>query len=394
MARYSFTAPDGIKYSFANKGQFAEFVRVELNSFSWFRNFQHHHIGQHYWSGIIQPLEALQSLLAQEPEDSASIEANFSGYINHLPALHAKSANKKWIDELAKVSHHQAAYALAALGVQIGRIAPFDWSAGNPSDWVLGLVKAHAFTEGLQPGAVSKAHQESAAQSAMEAASALANARDAQDTLEELSRVAAERDANRVTQREAADIAMQTSVDEKLTAVTLASDGTIAKAAADWQSFQTEINSQLALSAPSTYWATKHKRHATWVWILGLAAVVVGAGGAWTLHEVAASIFAELKVSQIPTWFQTITFSLSALVYVLALRSVLRLLMSHVHLALDSAERQTMIISYLALARKGEVKDESLDKILSTIFRPTGDGIVKDEGIPLSILGELLKSKP
>lgn len=393
MARYSFVAPDGIKYSFANKGQFAEFVRVELNSFSWFSQFQNHTAGHYFWNGAIQPLYQVQALLAQEVEDLASIETNFNSYLTHLPSVHAKSATKKWIDEVAKTSPHQAFYALSSLANRTGRVPVFDWSPGQPSDWVLGIVKAHAFVEGLQPSAVSKAHQDSAASSAIEAASSLSNARDAQECIEELSRTVDAREAERHANRTATDATMQAAVDEKLELVTRTSDETIAKAASDWKAFQAEINSQLALGAPSTYWQRKHKRHALWVWILGLTALAVGVGGAWALHGVAEAIFEDLRFNQIPTWFQAITFSLSALVYVLALRSVLRLLMSHIHLALDSAERQTMIVSYLALARRGEVKDESLDKILSTIFRPTGDGIVKDEGIPLSILGELIKSK-
>lgn len=74
------------------------------------------------------------------------------------------------------------------------------------------------------------------------------------------------------------------------------------------------------------------------------------------------------------------------------LRLVVRIFLSHLHLEMDAAERTTMVTTYLALVRDGSLaKDnESLKSVLAALFRPTGDGIVKDEGLPAFGLAELL----
>lgn len=63
-------------------------------------------------------------------------------------------------------------------------------------------------------------------------------------------------------------------------------------------------------------------------------------------------------------------------------RLLTKLYLSQNHLKTDAEERATMIKTYLALTEKGAASDADKQIILGSIFRPTADGIVKDEGPP------------
>lgn len=69
------------------------------------------------------------------------------------------------------------------------------------------------------------------------------------------------------------------------------------------------------------------------------------------------------------------------------IRILVRIFLSNIHLENDAAERVTMAKTYLALIRSNSLsKDENIDTVLVALFRPTGDGIVKDEGLPPSAI--------
>lgn len=65
------------------------------------------------------------------------------------------------------------------------------------------------------------------------------------------------------------------------------------------------------------------------------------------------------------------------------IRLLVRIFLSNLHLENDASERVTMVKTYLAFIRDGGLpKGESISTVLAALFRPTGDGIVKDEGLP------------
>lgn len=67
-------------------------------------------------------------------------------------------------------------------------------------------------------------------------------------------------------------------------------------------------------------------------------------------------------------------------------RILVRILLSHLHLGTDANERVTMIQTYLALLREGNsLQENEKQLILAALFRPSTDGIVKDDGAPPSI---------
>jgi hypothetical protein len=56
--------------------------------------------------------------------------------------------------------------------------------------------------------------------------------------------------------------------------------------------------------------------------------------------------------------------------------------MSEHHLAVDSEERATMVKTYLALTEKNAADEKERALVLASLFRPTSDGIVKDDAAP------------
>ncbi|MCP4539940.1 MAG: hypothetical protein GY832_22600 [Chloroflexi bacterium] len=72
-----------------------------------------------------------------------------------------------------------------------------------------------------------------------------------------------------------------------------------------------------------------------------------------------------------------------ATIGVWAIRVLVRLLMSNIHLHDDAAERRTMLLTYLALLREGELPEGDVRQlILQALFRPSSTGIVKDDAAP------------
>ncbi|PAW79261.1 MAG: hypothetical protein B9S32_04725 [Verrucomicrobia bacterium Tous-C9LFEB] len=72
-----------------------------------------------------------------------------------------------------------------------------------------------------------------------------------------------------------------------------------------------------------------------------------------------------------------------------ALRLLVKLLLSHIHLYADAQEREVMISTYMALIRRKESR-ESLSKddiaiVLAPIFRPSTTGVINDEGSPVTL---------
>ncbi len=75
------------------------------------------------------------------------------------------------------------------------------------------------------------------------------------------------------------------------------------------------------------------------------------------------------------------------------IRLIVRMFLSHLHLATDAAERVVMTQTYLSLLDgKHLPNDEDRKLILQALFRPTSDGIVKDEGVPFSLAEALTRS--
>lgn len=149
---------------------------------------------------------------------------------------------------------------------------------------------------------------------------------------------------------------------------------------------------EIALRAPADYWDTKCKGHRRMSWVTGvLSFLAIGgaaSGLAWWIHDL---------VSKTPTGAQPDTWriAMAVLVGVFALwaaRLIVRMFLSHLHLLTDAAERVVMVKTYLSLLEGDRLTSkEDRQLILNALFRPAADGIVKDDGIPSSMLEVLTR---
>ncbi len=138
-------------------------------------------------------------------------------------------------------------------------------------------------------------------------------------------------------------------------------------------------NQYMALKAPVDYWEEKRKHHKESVpkfrnWTIG-----VGIVGAIILG---LSVWALLTEGKPPVW-KIGGVVIVATMLIWALRILTRILLSHIHLETDAHERVTMAKTYLSLIRdESGLEDGDKKLILSTLFRPSNTGVIKDDGLP------------
>lgn len=150
---------------------------------------------------------------------------------------------------------------------------------------------------------------------------------------------------------------------------------------------------ELALRAPAEYWNKKRDGHFTWAWVTG-AASFIGIGGAafglgWQIH----ALLNKTPVNTAPETWRLAVLALVGVFTVWALRLVVRMFLSHLHLLTDAGERVVMVQTYLSLLEGDHLTSkEDRQLILQALFRPASDGIVKDEGVPFSLAEALTRS--
>lgn len=170
----------------------------------------------------------------------------------------------------------------------------------------------------------------------------------------------------------------------------------------------------MAIAAPVDYWERKRIKHRNMTWASGVAVIfgMIGVGlfltskmenisktlavsDSATQLSTASSVQAASSVvtstSASATW-QLGIFLMLAVLSIWAIRLLVRIFLSNMHLENDAGERVTMAKTYLALIRSDSLsKEKNIDAVLAALFRPTGDGIVKDEGLPPSAVDFLTK---
>lgn len=180
----------------------------------------------------------------------------------------------------------------------------------------------------------------------------------------------------------------------------------LAKANQELANVKDAYDKHMALAAPVTYWESKQQKHFKWMWMSGSVSALGMLIAGWLLHCELARVAAAASTTTIGAQQTGVVAVLSALTtwrlgsFILlttlafwVLRLIVRIFLSNMHLENDAAERVTMAKTYLALIRDGKLSgdSENLKAILAALFRPTGDGIVKDEGAPANMLEFLTK---
>lgn len=161
-------------------------------------------------------------------------------------------------------------------------------------------------------------------------------------------------------------------------------------------STQKYYEEKMALLAPVRYWSNKHRNHSKRLCysIFGLIGYFALAGA--SLYYTFFSAYNVLieRAADIPPTTVIIVSGGLALFSTLVLwigRLVSRYFNSQQHLANDAHERRVMTMTYLALTKNGAASAEDRAIILNALFRPSSDGIVRDDGSPDTPLAQALR---
>ncbi len=153
-------------------------------------------------------------------------------------------------------------------------------------------------------------------------------------------------------------------------------------------------SSDKALEAPAKFWETKRSKHTSaagekrriLIWFAGLSVSALAVSAALLLS-------AGVGNSDKPIYWLFGIAGLVATGVIWTARVLVRLYLTELHLVEDSAERITMANTYIALVKGGYADGQDMSVILNALFRPSSDGLVKEEQqilTPLEIVTRLV----
>ena len=139
------------------------------------------------------------------------------------------------------------------------------------------------------------------------------------------------------------------------------------------------------LQAPVEYWRKKKERHISEGKNLKNWTIFVGLGSFAILGAYVFENFKTVAAGQIP-WSEILGFFVLSSLAFWSVKILVRLLLSSIHLAEDSAEREVMAMTYMALVRGDGTSTKYLDEkdralVLGPLFRPSSTGVI-DDGAP------------
>ncbi len=162
-----------------------------------------------------------------------------------------------------------------------------------------------------------------------------------------------------------------------------------AKVAVD--SFKNSYQAEIALKEPVTFWTNKATSHANSARSYGIAALVVAIVAGVAAVSCLPGILKAGQSAVVPYYGIAVAVAVSTLTLWL-LRVLVRNYLAQNHLKTDADERVAMVKTYLALMESGKAPTESLGPVLSALFRPATDGLVKSDSMPLSVAEILTRS--
>ena len=159
----------------------------------------------------------------------------------------------------------------------------------------------------------------------------------------------------------------------------------------EYNSLKEFYKTELALKAPVTYWATVATHHRWLAFAWGIIFTLLLLGLAFLVITSAKDISAFLTEIEKETIAIAFIIAIGTAVF-WAMRMVAKIFLSNYHRAVDAAERETMVKTFLALRREGNITDEQLDLVLSPLFRPGATGLVREDSTPeYGIISKLSK---
>lgn len=149
----------------------------------------------------------------------------------------------------------------------------------------------------------------------------------------------------------------------------------------------------MALRAPVEYWERKAEDHKTRAGFFSKCVAGLLVLSPLVLLFAIWLVLRNLTSTQMPSPWQIGALLSFGLFLVWSTRIVVRNYLSQVHLHADAQERVVMVKTYLSLTEDKKIESaEDRQIILHALFRPASDGLIKDEGVPLS-LADLITKK-
>ncbi|MEX2480205.1 MAG: DUF6161 domain-containing protein [Gammaproteobacteria bacterium] len=160
--------------------------------------------------------------------------------------------------------------------------------------------------------------------------------------------------------------------------------------------------SHMELAAAVDYWKQQATLYATSRWwltwsVVAFAFIALLAGIGAGVEVIPLLIATEPTQSPNLLIVSAALFVLGTTILFWIGRILVRLFLSAHHLRIDALERIAMVKTFLALVKEQELDRSDRALVLAPLFRPSADGIVKDEGAPdasLSALVARLLAKP
>ncbi len=162
-----------------------------------------------------------------------------------------------------------------------------------------------------------------------------------------------------------------------------------AKHTGEMDKIQATFKKDLSLRSAVDYLTTRSRTHRRLALGFGIAAGVAAVAVIGLAVWIGKQVFA--GVGEPPRY----EIAVAALIATLAfwfLRILVRVFLSNLHLSTDMRTRATFVHTYLALiAEGGAIKDEDRAMIIGLVFRPTSDGLVRDDATPPGLWDLLTK---
>ncbi|NCB48903.1 MAG: hypothetical protein EOM55_04765 [Clostridia bacterium] len=147
---------------------------------------------------------------------------------------------------------------------------------------------------------------------------------------------------------------------------------------------------KLALQAPVDYWSERSSLNYYVSLILGIVflfAMMVLIGN---FESMAKNVSISLEAKN---YYPLLQFGTLAVIGLWLMRILVKIFYSKLHLAEEAKEKEMFIKTYLALLRDSKgVKEEDRHLILQSIFSPSKNGIIQDDGVPANFIENIIKA--
>ena len=167
-----------------------------------------------------------------------------------------------------------------------------------------------------------------------------------------------------------------------------------AKHEANLKAIEDTFHNKLALQKPVDYWLKRHQSHVKMATVYSVLAGLSFAGAGYGLFRVVYWAFGHLDAKASPDHWRVGVVLISAFFAIWIIRVLVRLFLSHQHLATDAAQRVTMVQTFLSLSKEHEgFAKEDRSVVLQQLFKSVSDGIVKDDAAPPGLMEWLSRQR-